>query len=79
MRNMHCSTQVPPMLKFLQARHWLGPGPQHPSEEHSGSQVWPSFTTHGLHHADYRLDHATPYAYEVMGVEARLGILLTEA
>lgn len=36
---MQSATQMPPLLYFLQDRHWLGPGPQQPSEEQRGSHT----------------------------------------
>lgn len=44
-KNMQSGTHIPPLLYFLQDRHWFGPGPQQPSEEHRGSHTWPSLTT----------------------------------
>lgn len=41
---MQSGTQIPPLLYFLQDRHWFGPGPQQPSEEQRGSHVRPSRT-----------------------------------
>lgn len=43
-KNMQSGTHTPPRLYFLQDRHWSGPGPQQPSEEHRGSHTWPSLT-----------------------------------
>lgn len=43
-KNMQSGTQIPPLLYFLQDRHWFGPGPQQPSEEQRGSHVRPSRT-----------------------------------
>lgn len=43
-RNMQSGTQIPPLLYFLQDRHWFGPGPQQPSDEQRGSHVRPSRT-----------------------------------
>lgn len=43
-KNMQSGTHVPTLLYFLQDRHWFGPGPQQPSEEHRGSHTWPSRT-----------------------------------
>lgn len=36
---LHLSTHVRPRIKYLQERHWSGPGPQHPASEHSGSHT----------------------------------------
>lgn len=36
---LHLSTHVRPRIKYLQKRHWSGPGPQHPASEHSGSHT----------------------------------------
>lgn len=33
-----------PSRKCAQERHWSGPGPQHPSSEHSASQTRPAFS-----------------------------------
>lgn len=33
-----------PSLKCAQERHWSGPGPQHPSAEHSASHTRPAFS-----------------------------------
>lgn len=36
---LHLSTHIRPRIKYLQERHWSGPGPQHPASEHSGSHT----------------------------------------
>lgn len=43
-KNMQSGTHTPPRLYFLQDRHWSGPGPQQPPEEHRGSHTWLSLT-----------------------------------
>lgn len=42
-KNLQSGTHTPPLLYFLQDRHWLGPGPQQPLE-HKWSHMWPSLT-----------------------------------
>lgn len=37
---LHCATQRPLRSKCRHDTHIVGPGPQQPSSEHSGSQVW---------------------------------------
>lgn len=43
---LHESTQVRPRLKYLQERHWSGPGPQQPASEHSGSHTMRSLAAY---------------------------------
>lgn len=38
---LHFPTHSLPRLKFWQDMQYLGPGPQQPSDEHSGWQIWP--------------------------------------
>lgn len=38
---LHFPTHSLPRLKFWQDMQYLGPGPQQPSDEHSGWQMWP--------------------------------------